>query len=166
MGQTGGGAWQSTRPTTFFGYPKGAFDDVLNVQLYYSYPTKRGKGATLLSNTTISKLFVKYNTAACSNEALKCLFLLGKDELKSKRSAFGGEHFKMLAFLTALFVCQQDSLLPFLHAFSFVLSVKSGSCKCRFCNLWCDLIRKLNPYSPTGKLMPSPLHHRASLVLR
>ena len=42
--------------------------------------------ATLLSSTTLRELFVKYNTAIPSSAAVECLFSLGKDVLKPKRS--------------------------------------------------------------------------------
>ena len=42
--------------------------------------------ATLLSNTTLRQLFMKYNAAMTSNAAVKHLFLLEKDHLKLKRS--------------------------------------------------------------------------------
>ena len=55
--------------------------------------------ATLLSSTTLRELFVKYNTAIPSSAAVECLFSLGKDVLKPKRSGLSNEHFEMLVFL-------------------------------------------------------------------
>ena len=53
--------------------------------------------ATLLSNTTLRELFVKYNTAIPSSAAVERLFSLGKDVLKP-RSGVSDEHFEMLVF--------------------------------------------------------------------
>ena len=47
--------------------------------------------ARLLSNATLSGLFVKYNTAILSRATLERLFSLGKDVVKQKRSGLSDQ---------------------------------------------------------------------------
>ena len=55
--------------------------------------------ATLLYNTTLRELFVKYNTDVPLSAAKERMFSLGKNVLKSKRFRLSDEHFEMLIFL-------------------------------------------------------------------
>ena len=60
---------------------------------------KHGNVATLLSNTKLSELIMKCNTAISFSVAVERLFPLGKDVLKPKRSGLRGQHFEMLFLL-------------------------------------------------------------------
>ena len=55
--------------------------------------------ATLLSNTTLRELFVKYNTTVPSTAATGRLFSLGKNVLKLKRSELSDNSITMIVFL-------------------------------------------------------------------
>ena len=58
--------------------------------------------ATLLSNTTLKELLVKYNSAMSCSAAMECLFLFGEDVRQLEQSELSDRHFEELVFLKLL----------------------------------------------------------------